>query len=70
MSFFLSLHLIIEKLIILHERSGHETHEKGSESETETDDIHIPQDHEFPDDLLRVTTTLNTQNTYDELLTE
>ena len=65
--FALSLHLILN--IILHDHSRHEILEKGSESETETDDLHITHDHEFPEDIMGCTQS-NTQNTYDELLTE
>lgn len=55
--------------IFLHDSSRHERHEKGSGSETETDDLHIPHGHEFHEDLMREGTP-NNQASLDELLTE
>ena len=54
---------------ILHGSSRHETLEKGSGSETETDDLHIPHSHEYHDDLIGEGIP-NVLTSLDELSTE
>lgn len=54
---------------ILHDSNRHERHEKGSGSETETEDLHIPRRHESHEDLIGGGVR-NVQTSLDELSTE